>query len=59
MMIKEKIKLAKLFKVDVVIRDEICVIGIKHSSPQRTLHTAACIIASNPPSGVSILAEIF
>lgn len=53
MAIKGKIKLAKLFKVDLLIRDSICVI------PQHTLHTAACIIASNPPSGVSILAEIF
>lgn len=59
MAIKEKIKLSKPFKVDVVIRDEICVIRVKLSSPQHTLHTAACIIASNPPSGVSILAEIF
>lgn len=59
MAIKGKIKLAKLFKVDVLIKDKICVIRLKHYSLQHTLHTAACIIASNPPSGVSILAEIF
>lgn len=57
--IKVKIKLAKHFKADVLIRDEICIIRIKHTFPPHTLHTAACIIASNPPSGVSILAEIF
>lgn len=59
MAIKGKIKLAKLFKGDLFTRDEICVNRMKHCSPQHTLHTAACIIASNPPSGVSILAEIF
>ena len=46
-------KMAKLFRIDLLIRDAIWV------TLQHTLHTAACIIASNPPSGVSILAEIF